>query len=168
MWWSIITKAFASERRGDQRPGRSRYNFQRENRQRTVLAHRFSVELVDGPLEIERCVRAQVQGPVCVRVSTSQLVNSTHGENLRYAVANGETFWPFARYSTVKAAPITSGLLRSVRHCDTGATKRGVSHQDQSRRLARDTLARGTVLMSDSTIEKRPRTIVSGRLHVDK
>jgi len=69
--------------------GYGRFNFQRENRQRTVLAHRFSVELVHGPLEQDVVCEHKCNEPLCVRVGTDHLVRSTHSENVRYAIAMG-------------------------------------------------------------------------------
>lgn len=69
--------------------GYGRVNFQRENRQRTMLAHRFSVELVHGPLERDVVCEHKCNEPLCVRVGNDHLVKSTHSENVRYAIALG-------------------------------------------------------------------------------
>ncbi|WP_231610439.1 HNH endonuclease signature motif containing protein [Rhodococcus sp. CX] len=69
--------------------GYGRLNFQRENRQRTVLAHRFAVELVHGPLEPNVVCEHKCNEPLCVRVGPDHLVKSTHSENVRYAIALG-------------------------------------------------------------------------------
>ena len=69
--------------------GYGRFNFQRENRQRTMLAHRFSVELVHGPLAPDVVCEHKCNEPLCVRVGPEHLVESTHSENVRYAIALG-------------------------------------------------------------------------------
>ena len=69
--------------------GYGRFNFQRENRQRTMLAHRFSVELVHGPLATDVVCEHKCNEPLCVRVGPAHLVESTHSENVRYAIALG-------------------------------------------------------------------------------
>ncbi|BDB63502.1 HNH endonuclease [Rhodococcus sp. RDE2] len=69
--------------------GYGRFNFQRENRQRTMLAHRFSVELVHGPLDPTVVCEHKCNEPLCVRVGNDHLVKSTHSENVRYAIALG-------------------------------------------------------------------------------
>lgn len=69
--------------------GYGRFNFQRENRQRTMLAHRFSVELVHGPLTPDVVCEHKCNEPLCVRVGSGHLVESTHSENVRYAIAQG-------------------------------------------------------------------------------
>ncbi|MFX1760197.1 hypothetical protein [Rhodococcus sp. As11] len=69
--------------------GYGRFNFQRENRQRTMLAHRFSVELVHGPLAPDVVCEHKCNEPLCVRVGPGHLVESTHSENVRYAIALG-------------------------------------------------------------------------------
>ncbi|MEE2033993.1 MULTISPECIES: HNH endonuclease [Rhodococcus] len=69
--------------------GYGRFNFQRENRQRTMLAHRFSVELVHGPLDPNVVCEHKCNEPLCVRVGAEHLVQSTHSENVRYAIAQG-------------------------------------------------------------------------------
>ncbi|MCK8674859.1 HNH endonuclease [Rhodococcus sp. HM1] len=69
--------------------GYGRFNFQRQNRQRTMLAHRFSVELVHGPLAPDVVCEHKCNEPLCVRVGPEHLVESTHSENVRYAIALG-------------------------------------------------------------------------------
>ncbi|WP_138846308.1 HNH endonuclease [Rhodococcus pyridinivorans] len=69
--------------------GYGRFNFQRKNRQRTMLAHRFSVELVYGPLAPDVVCEHKCNEPLCVRVGPNHLVESTHSENVRYAIALG-------------------------------------------------------------------------------
>ncbi|UYF97178.1 HNH endonuclease (plasmid) [Rhodococcus aetherivorans] len=69
--------------------GYGRFNFQRENRQRTMLAHRFSVELVHGPLDPQVVCEHKCNEALCVRVGSGHLVESTHSENVRYAIALG-------------------------------------------------------------------------------
>ncbi|WP_245814098.1 HNH endonuclease [Rhodococcus marinonascens] len=69
--------------------GYGRYNYQRRNRQRTVLAHRFSVELVHGPLDEHVVCEHKCNEPLCVRVGPGHLTPSTHSENVRYAIALG-------------------------------------------------------------------------------
>ncbi|WP_238774494.1 HNH endonuclease [Prescottella equi] len=69
--------------------GYGRFNFQRDNRQRTMLAHRFSVELVHGPLGDGVVCEHKCNEPLCVRVGHAHLVKSTHSENVRYAIALG-------------------------------------------------------------------------------
>lgn len=69
--------------------GYGRFNFQRKNRQRTMLAHRFSVELVYGPLAPDVVCEHKCNEPLCVRVGPEHLVESTHSENVRYAIALG-------------------------------------------------------------------------------
>lgn len=69
--------------------GYGRFNFQRGNRQRTMLAHRFSVELEHGPLEAGVVCEHKCNEPLCVRVGPAHLVQSTHSENVRYAIALG-------------------------------------------------------------------------------
>ncbi|WP_245813751.1 HNH endonuclease [Rhodococcus marinonascens] len=65
------------------------YNYQRRNRQRTVLAHRFSVELVHGPLDKHVVCEHKCNEPLCVRVGPQHLVQSTYSENVRFAIALG-------------------------------------------------------------------------------
>lgn len=69
--------------------GYGRFNFQRENRQRTMLAHRFSVELVNGTLDPNVVCEHKCNEPLCVRVGPEHLVESTYSENVRYAIALG-------------------------------------------------------------------------------
>lgn len=69
--------------------GYGRFNFQRENRQRTMLAHRFAVEQVYGPLEDGVVCEHKCNEPLCVRVGHAHLVQSTYSENVRYAIALG-------------------------------------------------------------------------------
>lgn len=69
--------------------GYGRFNYQRENRQRTALAHRFSVELVHGPLAEGVVCEHKCNEPLCVRVGYGHLVESTYRENVRYAIALG-------------------------------------------------------------------------------
>ncbi|MGX4711997.1 HNH endonuclease [Rhodococcus ruber] len=69
--------------------GYGRFNFQRANRQRTMLAHRFSVELVHGPLAPSVVCEHKCNEPLCVRVGSEHLVESTHSQNVRYAIALG-------------------------------------------------------------------------------
>ncbi|MBP2214701.1 hypothetical protein JOJ87_005113 [Rhodococcus ruber] len=69
--------------------GYGRFNFQRENRQRTMLAHRFSVELAHGPLAPDVVCEHKCNERLCVRVGSGHLVESTHSENVRYAIALG-------------------------------------------------------------------------------
>ncbi|WP_249353421.1 HNH endonuclease [Rhodococcus sp. Q] len=69
--------------------GYGRFNYQRANRQRTVLAHRFSVELVHGVLEDGIVCEHKCNEPLCVRVGHEHLVQSTYSENVRYAIALG-------------------------------------------------------------------------------
>ncbi|MFD4184117.1 hypothetical protein [Rhodococcus sp. NPDC058514] len=69
--------------------GYGRFNYQRGNRQRTVLAHRFSVELVDGLLDEGVVCEHKCNEPLCVRTGPGHLVQSTYSENVRYAIALG-------------------------------------------------------------------------------
>lgn len=69
--------------------GYGRINYQRGNRQRTVLAHRFAVELVHGTLGNGVVCEHKCNEPLCVRVGPGHLTPSTHSENVRYAIALG-------------------------------------------------------------------------------
>ncbi|MGW4336611.1 HNH endonuclease [Rhodococcus koreensis] len=69
--------------------GYGRFNYQRDNRQRTVLAHRFSVELVHGPMDDGVVCEHKCNEPLCVRVDPGHLVQSTYSENVRFAIALG-------------------------------------------------------------------------------
>jgi hypothetical protein len=69
--------------------GYGRLNFQRDGRQRTVLAHRFAVELEYGPLGAGVVCEHRCNEPLCVRVDRKHLIRSTQSENMRYAVALG-------------------------------------------------------------------------------
>ncbi|WP_231923012.1 hypothetical protein [Rhodococcus coprophilus] len=59
--------------------------------------------------------------PLCVRVRSGHLVQSTHSENVRYAIAMGGC--RATRCSTARGVLVTSGLLQSVRHCVMGTTR---------------------------------------------
>lgn len=55
-----------------------------------MLAHRFSVELVHGPLTPDVVCEHKCNEPLlCVRVGPGHLVESTHSENVRYAIVLG-------------------------------------------------------------------------------
>ena len=69
--------------------GYGRFNYQRNNRQRTVLAHRFSMELVHGILDDDVVCEHKCNEPLFVRVGSDHLVQSTYSENVRFAVALG-------------------------------------------------------------------------------
>ncbi|WP_430336169.1 HNH endonuclease [Rhodococcus sp. ACT016] len=69
--------------------GYGRLNFQRDGRQRTVLAHRFAIELEFGPLGDGVVCEHRCHEPLCVRVDPAHLIRSTQSENIRYAVALG-------------------------------------------------------------------------------
>ena len=69
--------------------GYGRFNYQRDNRQRTVLAHRFAVELVHGPMDDGVVCEHKCNEPLCVRVHAKHLVQSTYSENVRFAIALG-------------------------------------------------------------------------------
>lgn len=69
--------------------GYGRFNYQRKNRQRTVLAHRFSVELTHGLLDDGVVCEHKCNEPLCVRVGTDHLVESTYSENVRFAISLG-------------------------------------------------------------------------------
>lgn len=69
--------------------GYGRFNYQRNNRQRTVLAHRFSVEMVHGILDDGIVCEHKCNEPLCVRVGSEHLVKSTYSENVRFAIALG-------------------------------------------------------------------------------
>lgn len=101
--------------------GYGRFNFQRENRQRTMLAHRFSVELVHGPLAPDvvcehsatsRCVcgsgRSIWWSPRTARMCATQLPSAG---------------CPGTHPSTGKAAHATSDLSPSVRRCAMATTR---------------------------------------------
>lgn len=69
--------------------GYGRFTFQRDNHQRTVLAHRFALliegaNLSDGVIADHEC-----NEPLCVRVGTGHVRVSTQSDNLRYAVSSG-------------------------------------------------------------------------------
>lgn len=69
--------------------GYGRFTFQRDNRQRTVLAHRFAL-LIDGVDLTGRVVAEhECNEPLCVRVGAGHVRVSTQSDNLRYAVRNG-------------------------------------------------------------------------------
>ena len=69
--------------------GYGSFNYQRNNRQRTVLAHRFSVEMVHGILDDGVVCEHKCNEPLCVRVGSEHLVKSTYSENVRFAIALG-------------------------------------------------------------------------------
>ncbi|MFZ2174948.1 MAG: hypothetical protein WAW17_13135 [Rhodococcus sp. (in: high G+C Gram-positive bacteria)] len=69
--------------------GYGRFNYQRGNRQRTVLAHRFSLELEHGLLGAGVVCEHKCNEPLCVRVGAKHLVESTYSENVRFAIALG-------------------------------------------------------------------------------
>lgn len=69
--------------------GYGRINYQRDGRQRTVLAHRFALELAFGRLDEGVVGEHKCNEPLCVRVDDRHLVCSTQTENVRYAVALG-------------------------------------------------------------------------------
>lgn len=69
--------------------GYGRFNYQRNNRQRTVLAHRFAVELTHGLLDEGVVCEHKCNEPLCVRVGPNHLVKSTYAENVRFAIALG-------------------------------------------------------------------------------
>ncbi|MGV9950097.1 HNH endonuclease [Rhodococcus aetherivorans] len=54
-----------------------------------ILAHRFSVELVHGALDPNVVCEHKCNDPLCVRVGHDHLIESTHSENVRYAIALG-------------------------------------------------------------------------------
>lgn len=69
--------------------GYGRFTFQRNNRQRTMSAHRFALlvsghELVPGLVGEHHC-----NEPLCVRVDADHLGLTTQAENLAWAVACG-------------------------------------------------------------------------------
>lgn len=74
--------------------GYGRFNYQRRSRQRTVLAHRFAVELVHGPLTVGLVCEHKCNEPLCVRVGSDHLIISTYRENVRYAIALGRQAGP--------------------------------------------------------------------------
>lgn len=69
--------------------GYGRFNYQRNNRQRTVLAHRFSLELSGGALGDDAVCEHKCNEPLCVRVGDAHLVESTYSENVRFAISLG-------------------------------------------------------------------------------
>ena len=69
--------------------GYGRFNYQRNNTQRTVLTHRFAVELVHGQLDDSVVCEHKCNEPLCVRVGDRHLVRSTYTENVRFAIALG-------------------------------------------------------------------------------
>ena len=69
--------------------GYGRFNYQRNNAQRTVLAHRFAVELVHGLLDDSVVCEHKCNEPLCVRTGETHLVRSTYSENVRFAIAVG-------------------------------------------------------------------------------
>ncbi len=75
--------------------GYGRFNYASGSRQRTVLAHRFAMELaIDGPLDDDVVCEHKCNEPLCVRVDDRHLVRSTQSENVRYAVALGRLAGP--------------------------------------------------------------------------
>lgn len=69
--------------------GYGRFTFQRDNQQRTMLAHRFAllatgIDLAEGDVAEHAC-----NEPLCVRVSADHVHRSTQSANLRYAVGRG-------------------------------------------------------------------------------
>ncbi|NCL75602.1 hypothetical protein AIIKEEIJ_06199 [Rhodococcus sp. YH1] len=56
------------------------FNFQRANRQRTLLVHRFSVELMHGPLEPNVVCEHKCNAPWCVRAGHDHHVQCTQRE----------------------------------------------------------------------------------------
>ncbi|WP_342319212.1 hypothetical protein [Corynebacterium mayonis] len=69
--------------------GYGRFTFQRDNQQRTMLAHRFAllaagIDLAEGGVAEHAC-----NEPLCVKVSADHVHRSTQSTNLRYAVGRG-------------------------------------------------------------------------------
>lgn len=93
--------------------GYGRLNFQRDNTQRTILAHRFAVMLAHGELPDGVVCEHKCNQPLCVRVDPGHLVPSTQTENIRYAVASGRL--------TGNRPTTGSGRLRYQRSLDLRA-----------------------------------------------
>lgn len=75
---------------GISRPdGYGRFTFQRDNVQRTVLAHRFALLAEGYDLSHGAVAEHECNEPLCVRVGTGHVRVSTQSDNLRYAVQHG-------------------------------------------------------------------------------
>jgi hypothetical protein len=74
--------------------GYGRFNYTHGDSQRTVLAHRFAMELDVGALDDDVVCEHKCNEPLCVRVDSDHLVLSTQTANMRYAVALGRHSGP--------------------------------------------------------------------------
>ncbi|MCQ9334495.1 hypothetical protein NQ042_10505 [Corynebacterium phoceense] len=84
--------------------GYGRFTWQRDNEQRTMLAHRFAllsagVNLPPGSVAEHAC-----NEPLCVRVDDAHVHVSTQRDNLIYAVRSGRHLGPHAAVSSTNRA----------------------------------------------------------------